>query len=178
MRFGWSPLPRRGEAERPAARASVRCGVKARSSFGIPSAAIFSSISDASLASSGPALTPTQKTRADFAVGKNPYPPNSMSTALPEMPASSRLICSTALSGCSPINFKVRCKDSGFAHRASGAKGLTPSTNRAMSCRMSSSISSAIKSRMGKLAVTGSIVTDLLAKFRSNTLSAGSIWRV
>src|SRR5579864_517044 len=71
-RFGPSVLVRRGEAERPAPRASVRCGLKARSSFGIPSEDILSSMATARVASCGPASMPIQKTRADFAVGKKP----------------------------------------------------------------------------------------------------------
>ena len=70
--IGASSLRRRGRAGAAGPRASVRCGLKARSSFGIPSADILSSIAAASAASSGPASMPIQKTRADFAVGKNP----------------------------------------------------------------------------------------------------------
>lgn len=149
-RFGLSSLVRPGEPERLAPRAKVKCGVKARSSLGIPSDAILSSIADAKVESCGPASVPNQKTRADFTVGKNPNPRNRMSTALAAMVVKTCLICSTAGSSCSPMNFKVTCKDSGRAHRASGAKGLTSSTKRAMRNRMSSSMSSAIKSRMGK----------------------------
>src|ERR1700724_2778728 len=47
MRLEVSVWLRRGEAERPAARASVRWGVKARSSFGIPSNASLMSMAAA-----------------------------------------------------------------------------------------------------------------------------------
>ncbi len=62
---------------------------------------------------------------------------------------SACLICSTAGSGCSPMNFRVTWRDSGLAQRASGANPLTPSTKRAMRSRMASAMSRAMKRRMG-----------------------------
>ena len=44
MRLGASVLLRRGLPEAPALRASVRCGLKARSSLGMPRDAILSSM--------------------------------------------------------------------------------------------------------------------------------------
>src|SRR5204863_4594718 len=71
-----SPLRRRGEPDPPALRASVRCGLNFRCSRGTATAANFSSISAARETNSGSPSIPIQKTRADFAVGKNPYPRN------------------------------------------------------------------------------------------------------
>ena len=71
-RLGPSPLRQRGEPDPPAARARVKCGLKARSSFLIPRFAILSSMAAASCASCGPDSIPIQKTRADFGVGKKP----------------------------------------------------------------------------------------------------------
>src|ERR1700728_399580 len=72
VRLGPSLLLMRGEPEALRPRARVMCGLKGRSSFGIPSEGIVSSIAAASATSSGPEAIPIQKTRAEFGVGKNP----------------------------------------------------------------------------------------------------------
>src|SRR5262249_36943070 len=69
--FGLSDLRLRGVPELPP-RASVRCGLKACSSFGTPSCAVRSSTASANRARPSPAVIPIQNTRGDFGVGKNP----------------------------------------------------------------------------------------------------------
>lgn len=85
------------------------------------------------------------------------------------------LICSTASSGCSPMNFKVTCKDSGLAQRASGAKPLAPATKRAIRWRMSSSISRAIKRRIGSFQPLAPSLYCWLTNFLLDLRSASPI---
>ena len=93
--LGPSPLRHFGEPDLPPARARVRCGLKGRSSRGMPSSATATSIFSATSASCGPAWIPIQNTRAAFAVGKNPYPAERISNALPSTRRKRSVMAST-----------------------------------------------------------------------------------
>ena len=152
--LGLSSFPRDGRPD--PARASVRCGLYARSSRLTPSFASASSTAEASFGNRSSACTPTQKTRAAFEVGKKPMPENEISTALDFTPGSASFNSSSRGSGNSHMNFNVRCKACGFIQRTSGANPATPSTKRTIFCRIGSSRSMATKSRMATSTSAGS----------------------
>src|SRR2546430_11832445 len=73
--FARSSLRRPGAPEPDPPRASVKCGLKGRFSFGTPSVFVISSTLVARLASGGAPSITHPKTQAAFGVGENAKPP-------------------------------------------------------------------------------------------------------
>src|SRR5258708_10352717 len=95
-----------------------------------------------------PPSTPAQKTRAAFGLGKNPTPVKCTGNGEAFTEASAAFISSTRASLASPTNFKVTCKPSTRAQRASGASRRARSMYFVKPARTSAGISSAMKMRM------------------------------
>ncbi len=136
--LGASPLRHFGSPERPAPRASVRCGLKARSSRGMPSSAIAAvNLRGRARAKLRSSMNSNPEDARRLRGRKEAVSRHADFKRSPSMRRSFCVIASTCSGFCSPINFKVMWSDSGRTHRASGANGLTPSRKRAILLRIS-----------------------------------------
>src|SRR5712671_4102273 len=95
-----------------------------------------------------PPSTPAQKTRAAFGLGKHPTPVKCTANGEAFTEASAVFISSTRAALASPTNFKVTCKPSTRAQRASGASSRARSMYFVKPARTSAGISSAMKMRI------------------------------